>query len=81
VAALVVEFDSVPPPLTLQLTPAAFLSFVTVAVSVVVSAPSMVLAAAATDTLTTAEDPPVPEPELPPQPASNPAMASILNKF
>jgi hypothetical protein len=40
----------------------------------------MVLAAAATETLIVPEEPPEPELPLPPHPASNPAMASILNK-
>jgi hypothetical protein len=47
----VVVFDSVPPPLTDQVTPAAFLSFVTTAVSVVASVASTVVLAAVTATL------------------------------
>ena len=60
VAEVVVVFDRVPPPLTLQVTPAEFLSFVTVAVNVVVSLPSTVLAANVTATLAAGELPPQP---------------------
>jgi hypothetical protein len=67
VAEVVVVFDRVPA-LVLQLTPAAFLSFVTVAVRVVVSVPSTVVAAAVTVTLGVGG---VAGDELPPQPAVN----------
>jgi hypothetical protein len=61
VAEVVVVLDRVPA-LVLQVTPAEFWSLVTVAVKVVVSLPSTVLAAAATVRLTGLE--------LPPQPVS-----------
>lgn len=48
---MVVWFDNVPPPLTVHVTPAPFWSFVTAAVSVVLSVPSTVDAAAVTLTL------------------------------
>jgi hypothetical protein len=57
VADEVVVFDRVPPPLTLHVTPAEFLSFVTVAVNVVESLPSTVLAEAVTATLADGELP------------------------
>jgi hypothetical protein len=60
VAELVVSLDSDPPPLTLQVTPALFLSLAIVAVSVVVSVPSTVVAAAVTVTLRGFEYPPQP---------------------
>jgi hypothetical protein len=62
VAEDVVVFDSVPPPLTLQFTPAAFLSFVTVTLTVVVFAPSTVGEAAVTEMLSGAELPPMQPP-------------------
>jgi len=61
VAALVVWPDRVPPPDTVHETPAAFLSFVTVAVKFTVSVASTVVAVALIDTLGGVE--------LPPQPA------------
>src|SRR5450631_1292905 len=54
VAPLVVVFERVPPPLTLHETPAAFLSFVTVALSVIAFVASTVVADAVTATLTVA---------------------------
>lgn len=60
VAELVVVFDKVPSPLKVHLTPPEFLSWVTAAVSVVVSLPSTVLAAAVTATLIGLELPPHP---------------------
>jgi hypothetical protein len=60
VADVVVVFNMVPPPLTLQVTPAAFLSLDTVAVNVTVSVPSTVLAEAATVTPTAGALPPQP---------------------
>jgi hypothetical protein len=60
VALLVVVPESVPPPLTVQVTPALFWSLLTVALSVVVSPPSTVLAAAVTETPTAGEPPPHP---------------------
>jgi hypothetical protein len=57
---VVVVADRVPPPLTLHVTPAAFLSLFTLAVRVVVSAPSTVLAAAVTVILRGFEWPPQP---------------------
>ena len=53
-AEVVVVFDKVPPPLTVQVTPAAFLSCVTTAVSVVAFVASTVVLAAVTATLWTA---------------------------
>ena len=47
-AELVVVLDSAPPPLTLHVTPAAFLSLVTVAVSVTASFASTVVPDAVT---------------------------------
>jgi hypothetical protein len=61
VAALAVWFDSVPPPLTLHVTPPGVLSFVTVADSVTASVASTVAADAVTATLTGLELPPQPE--------------------
>jgi hypothetical protein len=61
VAPVVDVFDSVPPPLTLQVTPPEFLSFVTVALTVVVSVPSTVLADAVTAMLKGWEEPPQPD--------------------
>lgn len=55
-----VVLDSVPPPLTVQVTPALFWSLVTVADKVVESVPSTVLAAAVTATLTGGALPPHP---------------------
>jgi hypothetical protein len=52
VAEDVVVFDNVPPPLTVQVTPAEFLSLVTVAVSVTASAPSTVVGDGVTATPT-----------------------------
>ena len=63
VAEVVVSFDRAPAPVMLHDTPAAFLSLATVAISVVVSAPSTVLAVAVTVTLG--------EGELPPQPVNS----------
>jgi hypothetical protein len=60
VAAVVVVLESVPPPLTVQVTPALFWSLLTVALSVVVSPPSTVLAAAVTETFTAGALPPHP---------------------
>jgi hypothetical protein len=54
---VVVVFDSVPPPLTLHVTPLEFLSFVTVAVSVTVFVASTVVAVAVTATLADGEPP------------------------
>jgi len=51
VAVLVVLFDSVPAPLTLQVTPAEVESLLTVAVNVVLSPPSTFAAPAVTETL------------------------------
>jgi hypothetical protein len=71
VAEVVVWPDSAPPPLTFHVTPAAFLSLVTVAVSVTVFAPtpSTLVADAVTVTLTEPEPAPEPPPlEPPPQP-------------
>jgi hypothetical protein len=64
VAEVVVVFERVPPPLTDHVTPAAFLSFVTVAVNVAVSVGSTVEAEDVTATLTGFE--------LPPHPAKKP---------
>jgi hypothetical protein len=50
----------VPPPLTVQFTPALFLSFVIAAVSVTESVASTVVAEAVTDTLMGFEPPPQP---------------------
>jgi hypothetical protein len=61
VAEVVVVFDSVPPPLTLHVTPPGVLSFVTVAVRVTASVASTVAADAVTATLTGLELPPQPE--------------------
>jgi len=61
VAPVVVWFDSAPPPLTLHVTPALFLSFVTTAVSVTASVASTVAAEAVTATLGGVELPPQPE--------------------
>jgi hypothetical protein len=61
VTELVVELDRVPPPLTLQVTPALFLSLLTVAVNVTESLPSTDVAAALTETPTGLEPPPQPE--------------------
>jgi hypothetical protein len=47
-AAVVVVLESVPPPLTVQLTPALFLSFATVAVKFAVSVASTVVGVAET---------------------------------
>jgi hypothetical protein len=52
VAPVVDVLESVPPPLTVQVTPALFRSLVTVADSVVESVPSTVVADAVTATLT-----------------------------
>lgn len=72
VAEVDVVFDKVPTPLKVQLTPRAWLSFVTTAVSVAVLAPSTVAAEEATATLSAVEPPELPEllepPEPPPQP-------------
>ena len=54
-------FDRLPPPLTVQVTPALFLSLVTVAVSVVESAPSTVIEDAVIATLIGLELPPQPD--------------------
>jgi hypothetical protein len=54
-------FDSVPPPLTVHVTPPGDLSFETVAVSVTASVASTVAAEAVTATLTGWELPPHPE--------------------
>jgi hypothetical protein len=51
VAEVVVVFERVPPPLTVQVTPSELLSLVTTAVSVTVSAPSTVVTDAVTATL------------------------------
>jgi hypothetical protein len=67
VAEVVVSLESVPA-LTLQVTPALFLSLVTVAVSVVVSVPSTVDTEAFTET--TGE-------ELPPHPERSDATAKM----
>ena len=57
-----VVFESVPPPLvTVQLTPAAFLSLLTVAVKVTVSAPSTVIDEAVIAMLIGFEPPPQPD--------------------
>jgi hypothetical protein len=62
VAEVDVVFDNVPPPLVmLQLTPALFLSWLTVAVRVTVSAPSTVDDEAVIATLMGLELPPQPE--------------------
>jgi hypothetical protein len=58
---VVVVSDSVPPPLTVHVTPSLFVSFVTVAVRVSVSVPSTVVADAVTATVFGAELPPQPE--------------------
>jgi hypothetical protein len=72
VAVVAVWFDSVPPPLTVQVTPPGFPSFATVAVSVAVFVPSTVDGVAVTVTLT----------ELPPQPDShNTAQAAHAAKL
>jgi hypothetical protein len=68
---VVVVFDSVPPPLTVQVTPAEFLSWVTVAVRVVESVPSTVVAAAVTVRLIGFE--------LPPQPV-NATATKLMNR-
>jgi len=60
VAPVVVWLDNVPPPLTVQVTPALFLSFVTAAVSVTESVASTVVADAVTATLAGCEPPPQP---------------------
>ena len=60
VAEVAEVFDSVPAPLTLQVTPTLFLSFVTVAVRVMESAPSTFIADAVTATLMGLEPPPQP---------------------
>jgi hypothetical protein len=62
--------DSVPPPLTLHVTPSPFLSFVTIAVSVTLSVASTIVAEAVTATLGELEPPPPCElaPPPPPQP-------------
>jgi hypothetical protein len=74
-----VDLDSVPPPLTLQETPAAFLSFKTVAANVTESVASTVLADAVTETLTGVELPLPPPP--PPQPdRHNAETSAIVNK-
>jgi hypothetical protein len=65
VAPEVVVLESVPPPLTVQLTPLLVVSPVTVADSVVVSVGSTVAAAADTATVTPPEFPPPPLPPLP----------------
>jgi hypothetical protein len=61
VAPVVDWFDSVPPPLTAQVTPPGDLSFATVAVSVTASVASTVVDEAVTATLTGLELPPQPE--------------------
>lgn len=68
VAEVVVSLDKVPA-LALQVTPAEFLSWLTVAVRVVVSVPSTVLAAAVTATLGELE-PPV-------QPVMKPSVVAV----
>ena len=68
VAEVVVVFDSVPPPLTVHVTPALFLSLVTVAVSVAVSVPSTEDAEALTET---------DGEELPPHPGRNDAKVKM----
>jgi hypothetical protein len=60
VAEEVVVFERVPPPVTAHVTPSAFMSLVTVAVSVTVSDPSTVVAVAVTATLGGLELPPHP---------------------
>jgi hypothetical protein len=73
VAEVVVVFDRVPAPFKVQLTPRAWLSFVTTAVKVTMPAPSTVVAEAVIATLNAVEPPEPPEllelPEPPPQPA------------
>ena len=61
VAEVVVVFDRVPPPLTDQLTPAAFLSFVTAAVRVTESVPSTDVADGVMAMLIEAAEPPHPD--------------------
>jgi hypothetical protein len=88
VAALVVWLERAPPPLTLHVTPALFESLVTLAVRVVVSLGSTVLAAAETETLLDEPPPPPLPPLFPPHPerpiiaknvtATNPANAVVL---
>jgi hypothetical protein len=69
VTEVVVWFESVPVPVKLQVTPSAWLSSVTVAVSVIESAPSTDDEGADMDTLVGSEPPELPElPTLPPQP-------------
>lgn len=65
--ALLVVPEMVPPPLTDQLTPALFLSFVTTADSVIEFVASTVVDGALTETLTGLDT--LEEWELPPQPA------------
>jgi hypothetical protein len=78
VAAVVVVFERVPPPLTVHVTPAAFLSFATAAVSETASVASTVVGDAVTATL--ADDVTATLAELmlpPPHPdRSSPAMSN-----
>jgi len=72
VAEVDVVLDRVPAPLKVQLTPRAWLSFVTAAVKVTTPAPSTVVAEVVTATLNAVEPPEPPEllepPDPPPQP-------------
>ena len=67
VAEMIVVFESVPPPVTAQVTPAALRSLLTLAVRLIEFVPSTVKVDALTETLT-AESPAPPLPLVPPHP-------------